>query len=250
MQKTIDPNIKIKIIDDLKSGKTLNLLSKKYDLSLYQIRKIKKENIGRTNRITTKERGKAERLQKSRIKRELLLKQKIETEVFKEIVREGFIDVFEGIRQSIMDMLELNEEMKKIPEEIAKQLNELLSIVKKRTKINDPIRQDIYKTIGYISSFWGRGKLRIESRKELGQWFDRYNKLQLTIKQFNYYQNVITAIFEGLNLLDGAAYNLVKDTACNIFPLVNDFFEQNEEQTWQTSYNQLSADFLESKNNE
>jgi hypothetical protein len=90
------------------------------------------------------------------------------------------------------------------------------------------IQHDVYKTLGVVSSFYSRGKLRIESRKELGAWFDRYKDLEMQQKYLNYFENVINALFEGINELDDTQYNRVKETAIRSFAATDRYFTENE----------------------
>src|SRR5690606_886175 len=100
----------------------------------------------------------------------------VQVQQYKEILQGEFVDIATGIRQSIKDMLELNEEQKNAIPEMINSLTKIQAQVEKKTDFDDKLRVDIYKAISLVNGFYFRGKLRIDSRKELGNWFDRYKE--------------------------------------------------------------------------
>ncbi len=216
---------------DYESGLTERQLQAKYQISRNKIRRLL--GINTDAAVMTKE-------ERERKKRELRRKKRLnaakrieeaEVHIYNQIIKDEYIDLFEGIRQSIEDMLELNEEQRRVVPELIETMAYLREQIDKKTSIDDPIRNDMYKAIELISNFWGSGKLRIDSRKELGAWFDRYEKLKMTTLQFKYFEKIINALFEGINLLSVYDYTRVRNAAVGVFSPVERYFDQNEQQT-------------------
>ncbi len=171
----------------------------------------------------------------------------VEVETYQKVIQGEYIDVFEGIRQSVKDMLELNEEQRKAIPEMTENLKQLLVYYEEGTldledKGSVSIFNQIRKTLEQIDSFYFRGKLRIDSRKELGNWFDRYKDLEMQVKYLNYYENVISAFLAGLNNQDERIYNQIREDAIKFFPATERYFLQNETIPEQQSEQQQPAE--------
>ncbi len=214
---------------DYKAGFSLRQCSRKYGVSVSTIRKL----LG----FACSKKESKEKVRQLKKRKNTELKEKIEAtelKVYEEIFKDETIDIFEGIRQSVRDMLQLNEEQRKAISEMTENLKQLLVCYKEGTpdvEVNGTVSlfNQIKGTLEQIDNFYLRGKLRIDSRKELGNWFDRYKALELQQRYLNFYENVINAFFSGLNNIDDNKYNQIRETAIEYFPAVERYFLQNEE---------------------
>lgn len=225
-----------KIIDikhDYKeNGLSQRELAKKYKFSTTKIRTIlgirgkkpkKQTKAGKVAVKTARKKAQKE-LNKQKV-------EEIETQTFKEIVQGNYIDVFQSIRESVQDMVDLNKEQTEALEEMQKNIQEIAKFVHDKADELDPIREQLWKAMGQINSYWGRGKLRVMSRDQLGKWIDRVKEFNLITLQFNYYENIIKALFEGINTLPAEQYKWVRNSAITIFGPTETYYIRNEQQT-------------------
>ncbi len=224
MKKKIEVPGKIKraILSDYKSGEFTQFgLVEKYGYSRAIIRRVLKD----LNKDPVKEMSKAEA--------KIAAEQRVvtyKTEALKEVIVDGYIDVFESIRESVRDMIELNNEQKEALDELVQNVQAISDFVKNKTESLDPIRKQVEDALYQISSYWGRGKLRVMSRNELGKWIDRYKEFNMIGLQFNYYENLIKSFFEGINTLSADEYRQVRKHAIGVFGPVEKYFLANEDQ--------------------
>jgi hypothetical protein len=219
---------------DRRAGKPETEIADKYGISRTKVRDvlgliISKKKLTQEEKIVL--RKKIIKKQDKRIKEKV---EALEVTRFGEIIRGDYVDVFEGIRQSMNDMIELNKEQK---EALTEMLATLEDVKKKFDKIADPendtdtdLRNALWKMITQVGSYYGRGKLRIDSRKELGNWIDRYKDFNMISLQFTYYEKIINAFFEAINLLSNFEYEKVRNTAIGVFDPIKRYFDQNEQQ--------------------
>ena len=146
------------------------------------------------------------------------------------IIQGKYIDAFEGIRQSIQDMVELNEEQKKAIPEMIENQEEIIELLKNGGEEFEDIIPKALEAFYKISNFYLRGKLRVESRKELGNWIDRFKDFKLIESNFKYYELVINSLFEAINNLSEFDYDKLRTTAVRVFPATERYFNQNEQQ--------------------
>ncbi len=154
---------------------------------------------------------------KRRAKSDIIKKHIINSEVraYQEFLRGGMIDVFALIQQSMIDMSELNDEMRQAIPQLAEAVEKVRDYIDKNTNpVSDSsFRSDVYKMYGLISSFYSRGKLRIETRKELGNWVDRYKDIVEKHKLIMEGELIALAIFRAVAVAVPEKYNEIKKYA-------------------------------------
>lgn len=212
--------------NDYENGLSFRELEKKYYVSTTTIRKIiKHENKTQDEKIKHST-AKAEQRT-----REIKRREEVRLSIYEEIVRGEYIDISQAIRDSIKDMLELNDQVKKAIPEIISGIEELNNKIDDLAdpKLDRGLLKYIHMVYGMVNSVYAQGKLRIESRKELGNWIDRYKEFEMQVQLMQYYENVLNALFEGLNKLNDTEYAIIKETAIGSFEATARYFNQNEE---------------------
>ncbi|MHB8337671.1 MAG: hypothetical protein ACYDEE_09650 [Ignavibacteriaceae bacterium] len=217
---------------DREAGKSEREIALKFGISRTKVRSIlglvvRKMANGSTDAVKLKIKKNKDRNFLEKIK-------EVEVKEYAEIIRGEYVDIFEGIRQSMQDMIKLNAEQKDALDNMIASLTEVRN---KFDRISDAeaeadmdLRKALWKLISEVSSYYGRGKLRIDSRRELGSWIDRYKDFNMTALQFNYYGKIINSIFEGINLLGPLEYEKVRNASIGVFNLTEKYFNQNEQQ--------------------
>ncbi len=217
---------------DREAGKSERDIASKFGISRTKVRSllglvVRKRANGSTDAVKL-------RIKKNKDRNFLEKIKEVEVKEYAEIIRGEDVDIFEGIRQSMQDMIKLNAEQKEALDNMIASLTEVRD---KFDRISDAeaetdmdLRKALWKLISEVSSYYGRGKLRIDSRRELGSWIDRYKDFNMTALQFNYYGKVINSIFEGINLLGPLEYEKVRNASIGVFNLTEKYFNQNEQQ--------------------
>jgi len=233
--------------DYKEKGLSLRQLGQKYGISTTKVRNVLGKAI--SGEVTQKKREEVKKALKAKGYNRAMKNRKqleaAEMEVYKEVLQTEMIDIFKGIRQSVEDMLQLNKQTQEAVPEMQKDLQQLLRYYENAEY--DPESMEHMQTLrkfhtvlDKLDNFYLQGKLRIESRKELGSWFDRYKDFMMQEQIIKNFEGVIIAIFEGLNSLEFVQYENVKTIAISINPSAERYFNQNEEQAAETDETEQS----------
>ena len=218
---------------DIGRGLSQREVGRKYDLSTTKVREALGLNLPRKKKLKSDEKIELKnKILKKRDKKTKETIEAIEVQQFSHIIKGEYLDVFEGIRQSAQDMIDLNNEQKDALDNMIASLTEVRDKFDRIADIETDadLRKALYKLVSEVSSYYGRGKLRIDSRKELGSWIDRYKDFNMISQQFSYYEKIINAFFEGINLLNEHDYEKVRNAAVGVFNHCERYFDKNEKQ--------------------
>lgn len=213
---------------DFESGAyTQRELSQKYGISQTKLRSVL--GLGKQSKIDLQKNNRA--IIKSRKKQNKELIQKVTVETVETFIKDGYVDVVEGIRQGLKDLTELNQEQRRAIPEMTNNLKEVLERIKETA---DPVEdkdliKDVYKTLSEVSSFYLRGKLRIESQKEILNYLKAFKESEIQQSFFNHFQNCMDAVFWGLEEITDDQYFKFRDRAIAHYQFMKKYFDSYEE---------------------
>jgi hypothetical protein len=149
-----------------------------------------------------------------------------------DIITDGYIDVFEGIKYAISEFIDINEEMKEDPVEIPMQLHKIIDTLKGNQTLDTEEKEQfkllLYQTLKVITNTFSNVDRRIASLRELNNSLEKYSKLFQQLQFIEGINRLMDVFFEGLDIVEDEQYFRIKAYILNKEPFAEKYFNQYE----------------------
>ncbi len=119
-----------------------------------------------------------------------------------DIITDGYIDVFEGIKYTMSEFIDINEEMKKDPIEIPMQLHRIIDTLKSNQTLDTEEKEQfkllLYQSLKAITNIYSNVDRRIASLRELNNSLEKYSKLFQQLHFMEGINRLMDVFFEGI----------------------------------------------------
>lgn len=155
----------------------------------------------------------------------------MEVKISSDLVVNNEIKIFEIIKSSILEMEEISNHEKVFLQQVLSELKVLSYEIKNRNSeyTNEELGQLLQDCIHKLDGIYLRTKLRIESRKELGNWLDRYIKYFDVSEREKSCLLMIDALVSAINSSSDDEYKKITKIAREICPDASHFFPVMDE---------------------
>lgn len=149
-----------------------------------------------------------------------------------DIITDRFIDVFQGMKYTISEFIDVNEGMKEDQVDIPIQLHKIIDLLKEKqsfdTEEKEQFKLLLYQTLKAITNIYATVDRRLASLRELNNSLDKYGKQLQQLKFMEGMSKILNSFFGALNVLEDEQYLQFKHELINREPVTEQYFTQYE----------------------
>lgn len=230
----INKDIEDNIFEELENNVSYSVICKKYNVGKATVNRIK--NRRDLNLKITK------LAKKTIATRRKIQEKQIENNIIKnsELIVFGMIDVIQGVKYAVNNLVEINEDAKTKVDEIIEKLDGLLEDVKNHINnvdVNDKGRdvgkdaliKQIYLTLANISSYYSKQKIRVDAINALKEQMKMFMDYEITAKAMAGIKNLLDDFFYAFNHLKDDEYIKLRNIVIERNGSAEGLFAKHEE---------------------
>ncbi|MEM5777891.1 MAG: hypothetical protein QXJ06_05635 [Candidatus Aenigmatarchaeota archaeon] len=216
----ISKEIEDKVFEELKKGSSYSVISKKYGIAKVTIHRIKNR---RDNNLEVDRSNKRTIATRRKIREAAICNQIIKNS--EKIIPE-MIDVLEGIKYAINNLIEINEDARtRLPDNL---LGIVLEKIEKSEifdkKEKESLIVEIQKTIDKVKSYYGLQKIRIDAINSLKEQMKIFMDYKLELQALKHMKSLLDALFYGLRYLEPEYYLKFREVVIEHYPESKEVF--------------------------